>query len=341
MSATPVVLIAFNRPRVTRRVLEAIGQVRPERLFVIADGPRPGREDDAALCAEVRDLIDSSVDWPCKVERRYAETNIGLEANVELGLDWVFGQVDRAIVFEDDCIPDPTFFTFCDELLDRYAGDDRVWLIAGDKKLVPEEYFKGQSYAFSSWASVWGWATWADRWQRHRALFPRQHEGAAERAGQDPRTADAVRTQPAPPAEGALVTEAAKRHFTRVSQTTNGDHYGWDHHFWVTIMSQAGLCATPSLYMVENDGFGPDATHTQAARTPRPAQQMPFPLVHPAAVALDPQVESELELVLLRIDGKISRIAKQIVRPMWLRKIVRRIITNPVVWPLVKRLVAR
>lgn len=338
---TPVVLIAFNRPRVTRRVLDAIREVRPPRLFVLADGPRPDRPEDAALCAEVRALIDEGIDWPCQVERRYAEGNLGLEANVELGLDWVFGQVDRAIVFEDDCIPDPSFFGYCEELLDRYADDPRVWLIAGDKKLVPEEYFKGLSYAFSSWASVWGWASWADRWHRHRVLFPRDHDGAAERVGAEPRTADAVRTQPAPPAPGALVTEAARRHFTRVSETTNGDHYGWDHHFWVTIMSQGGLCATPSIYMVENDGFGPDATHTRANRVPRPAQEMAFPLVHPATVALDPDVEAELELVLLRIDGKLSRIAKRIVRPLWLRKIVRRIITQPVVWRLVRRLVAK
>jgi hypothetical protein len=336
----PVVLIAFNRPRVTQRVIDAWRAVQPSRIFVIADGPRPGNPTDAELCAEVREIIDS-IDWECTVESRYADTNIGLEANVELGLDWVFDQVDRAIVFEDDCVPDPSFFRFCDELLDRYADDDRVWLIAGDKKLVPREYFKGKSYAFSSWASVWGWATWADRWKQHRKLFPRQHEGAAERAGHKPRTADAVRTEPAPPAPGALTTEAGRRHFLKVSQTIDGDHYGWDHHFWVTIMSRGGLCATPSLYMIENDGFGPDATHTRANRQPRPAQEMAFPLAHPDTVALDPDVETELELVLLRIDGRLSRIAKQIVRPLWLRKVVRRIITQPLIWKYVRKLVAR
>lgn len=336
----PVVLIAFNRPRVTARVLDALRRVGPRRLFVIADGPRPGNADDLERCAAVRALLDG-IDWECQVEKRYAETNLGLEANVELGLDWVFSQVDRAIVFEDDCVPDPSFFDYCEELLDRYADDPRLWLIAGDKKGVPQELFKGQSYAFSNWASVWGWATWADRWQRHRALFPRDHAGAAERVGERPRTADAVRTVPAPPAPGALATEAGRRHFLNVSTTTDGDAYGWDHHFWVTIISQAGLCATPSLYLVENDGFGPDATHTRANRQPRPAQQMPFPMVHPPVVELDQEVEAELELVLLRIDGRLSRLAKQLIRPLWLRKVVRRIITQRHVWRAVRKLVAR
>ena len=340
MSDIPVVLIAFNRPRVTARVLDAFREVKPSRLFVIADGPRPGNAEDAARCAEVRALVDA-IDWDCEVQKRYAESNIGLEANVELGLDWVFSQVDRAVVFEDDCIPDPSFFRYCEELLDRYADDDRVWLIAGDKKLVPLEAFKGRSYGFSNWASVWGWATWADRWQAHRAIFPRDHAGAAERVGKDPRTADAVRTEPAPPHPDALATDAGRRHFLKVSQTVNGDHYGWDHHFWVTIISRNGLSATPSLYMIENDGFGPDATHTRANRQPRPAQEMAFPMIHPPEVALDVDVERELELVLLRIDGGISRIAKQIVRPLWLRKIVRRIITQKHIWKVVSRLVAR
>ncbi len=127
-----------------------------------------------------------TVDWPAKVEQKYAERNLGLEANVELGLDWVFSQVDRAIVLEDDCIPDPTFFRFCDELLERYADDPRVWQIGGDTHLVPPEMFGGDSYAFSTWASVWGWATWADRWHAHRAEFDRDHAGAEERVGQLP-----------------------------------------------------------------------------------------------------------------------------------------------------------
>jgi len=340
MLNAPVVLIAFNRPELTRRTLESIRQAAPSRLLLLADGPRPDRPEDEALCAEVRAEL-RKIDWPCEVSERFSERNLGCEANIELGLDWVFSQVDRAIVFEDDCIPDPSFFTYCEELLDRYADDDRVWLIAGDKKGVPLEKFHGQSYAFSNWASVWGWATWADRWQRHRAVFPRDHAGATERVGQVPRTADALRTVPAPPSPEALATEAGRRHFLNVSRTTNGDAYGWDHHFWVTIISQAGLCATPSLYLVENDGFGPDATHTRASRQPRPAQQMPFPLVHPPAVELDRDVEAELELVLLRIDGRLSRFAKQIIRPLWLRKIVRRVITQRHVWRAVRKVVAR
>ena len=351
---TPVVLIAFNRPQLTERTLAALRAVRPERLFVVADGPRASHPEDAALCAEVRALVDG-VDWACHVEKKYAERNLGLEANVELGLDWVFAQVEEAIVLEDDCIPDPTFFAYATELLDRYRDVPRVWMVSGDNKDVPRELFAGDSYAFTSWASVWGWATWADRWHAHRALFDRDHAGTEDRAGlgaglgagleagpgAGPRTCDAHRVRPAVPAPGSLATTAARKHFNFVSTTVDGDRYGWDHHFWVTIMAQGGLCATPAHNTVENDGYGEGATHTRAAKDPTPAEPMPFPLRHPSEVALNLEVEKELELVLLRTDGRLSRLARRLIRPLWLRALVRRAITRPLVWRAVRQVVAR
>jgi hypothetical protein len=336
----PVVLIVFRRPDVTRRNLEVLRKVRPEQLFVVADGPRPGRPEEAEQCAAVRALIDE-IDWPVKVERKLAERNLGLEANVELGLDWVFSQVDRAIVLEDDCIPDPSFFAYADELLTRYADEKRIWQIGGDTHLVPQEMFGGYSYGFSTWASVWGWATWADRWQAHRAEFDRDHAGAEDRVDEVPRTAPAQRTRVATPHPEALVTEAAFKHFTFVSTEPDGDRYGWDHHWWVTIMSRQGLSIMPCVNLVEHDGYGEGATHTRAAKDPVPAESLAFPLQHPPVVELNEVAERELELVLLRTDGRLSRLARKLIRPLWMRALVRRVLEIPVVWRVVRRLVGQ
>ena len=112
-------------------------------MFLVADGPRADRPDDAALCAETRAVFDE-IDWPCDVQRRFSEVNLGVEGNVELGLDWVFSQVPEAMIFEDDCTPDPTFFRFAEELLDRYRDDDRVWQIAGNRHGVPTQALQGR-----------------------------------------------------------------------------------------------------------------------------------------------------------------------------------------------------
>lgn len=336
----PVVVVGFNRPDVTRRNLAVVQALRPAEVFLILDGPRSTHPEDQLRCAEVRRMV-KDLSWPGRVHTRFAERNLGLEANIELGLDWVFDRVDRAIVVEDDCIGELSFFAYCEELLKRYADDPRVWQIAGDNKNVPTQLFEGHSYAFSTWASVWGWATWADRWQAHRAQFDRDHCGAEERVGQRPRTAPSQRTSPAIPHPDSLVTKAARKHFGVVAQEVNGDLRGWDHHWWVTIMSERGLSVTPALNLVENDGYGDDATHTRSAKAPVPSEPMPFPLAHPPHVQLDRAVEAALELDLLRTDGQWSRWARRLIRPLWLRAAVRRVMTFPPVWRLISRLVSR
>jgi len=315
VSGTPVVLIAFNRPDVTRRTFAAIREARPPHLFLVCDGPRTDRPDDAAGVAAVRALFDD-VDWPCEVDRRFSEQNLGVEANVELGLDHVFSQVERAVVLEDDCLADPTFFRYADQLLDRYAADQRVWQVAGNGLGVAESLFHGSSYAFSAWASVWGWATWADRWHRHRELFPRTHTGTG---GEAP-----VRTAAVELGRAELVTSGGRRHFVEAAASGDVFTHGWDKHWWLSIMSAGGVCVTPSHSLVENVGFGEGATHTVGSGADYGvARPMAFPLVHPADVVVDVDVERELELILNRVGGRMAHLVRRLVRSARIRRVLR------------------
>lgn len=333
---TPVVMFVFNRPELTRRSLDAIRRAQPEQLFVVADGPRPGRPDDERLCAETRELF-ADLDWPCVVERRFAETNRGLDPNIEAGIDWVFSQVDTAIFLEDDCIADPTFFVYCEDLLERYRDEKSVWMITGDTHEVPEALFKDASYDFATWASVWGWASWADRWHAHRALFDRQHVPP----GEPGRLVPPHRAVPAPPHPEALVSDGGRRHFTKVASDVDPASYFWDHHWWVTIINQNGLSAVPRHNLVENDGYGEGATNVRAKKESNPARPLALPIRHPQAVERNRPVEEELELVMVRTDSLLPRIARALIRPLWMRAIVRRIITQPTIWRLVRRVLGR
>ncbi len=294
-------------------------------MFLVADGPRADRPDDAELCAQTRAVFDE-IDWPCEVQRRFSDVNLGVEGNVELGLDWVFGQVPEALVFEDDCTPDPTFFGFAEELLDRYRDDPRVWQISGNRHGVPRRLYKGNSYAFSSWASVWGWATWADRWQQHRKVFPRDHVRRTDTdAGDAP-----LRTVPAVPAPGTLVTRAGQRHFAEAAQSSDVVTHGWDKHWWLTILSEGGLTIAPAGNLVVNSGFGADATHGQLAGPrgrPRGADGA-SPCATPRSVALDVDVERELELHLNRVGGPTARFARKLIRSPRLRRAARAVVNS-------------
>lgn len=164
---TPVAFLVFNRPDTTARVFEAIRAARPRTLLVVADGPRRDRPEEAERCREVLAIVDR-VDWPCEVLRNLSPDNLGCGRRIASGLSWVFEQVERAIILEDDCLPHPDFFGFCTALLERYAEDPRVSMIGGTNflggGLAPEVT---ESYVYSRYFPVWGWASWRRAWARY------------------------------------------------------------------------------------------------------------------------------------------------------------------------------
>jgi hypothetical protein len=159
---TPVSFFVFNRPKTTAIVFEQIRRARPTRLLLIADGPRPDRVREAEECNAVRAIIEQ-VDWPCEVMKNYANTNMGCKRRMSSGLDWVFQCVEESIILEDDCVPDQSFFRFCEMMLEKYRDDRRVMQIGGSN-LIAEKMNIEESYYFSYVFSIWGWATWRRAW---------------------------------------------------------------------------------------------------------------------------------------------------------------------------------
>ena len=332
--ATPVVLVVFNRPDLTRMTLAALRRVAPADLYVIADGPRPWQPEDPVKCAATRAVVEE-VDWPCRVHRLFREHNLGCEGSIELGLDWVFSQVERAIVVEDDCVPDPTFFAYAEELLQRYADDEQVMMIAGNALEVPQKLFRGDSYAFTSFSSVWGWATWARAWQRHRALFPRGHQGTEDVPGTKP-PERAVGRLP----DGVLATAAGRRYFQTVADSTDGGAYSWDSHWWVSLLMLEARAITPAVNLVQNVGFGEDATYTRSGKIGPPSHPMIFPLRHPATTIRSAPVQRELELMLVRGTGALARRMKQLLGQGRLWAVLRFLATNRVSMAAVRTVAA-
>jgi hypothetical protein len=268
MADTPVAYIVFNRPRHTQRTFGVLREQRPRKLYIIADGPRPGRPDDVGLCKAVRSIIEH-VDWPCEVQRNYSEVNLGLKRRVSSGLGWVFEQEDRAIVLEDDCLPHRDFFVFCDTLLERYAEDERVAVITGNNFQAGR--WRGRaSYYFSKYNHCWGWATWRRAWHRYDgglSFWPQWRESRGWRQ---------------------QVSDPVERHywegiFCRVHM---GEIDSWAYPWTGSTWYHGGLTATPNVNLVSNIGFGPDGTHT-LADTDRPglATMALGTLTHPTRVA--------------------------------------------------------
>jgi len=249
-------------------MFETVRKLRPSQLFIVADGPRPDHPTDAEKCEEVRRIV-TTLDWPCDCKVNLADSNMGLKGRVHSGLSWVFDQVERAIILEDDCVPDPTFFPFCAELLERYADDERVMTISGDNYqfgTVPCPH----SYYFSRHMHCWGWASWRRAWKLHDPSLPYWPElkadGWIESFVQDP---------------------GERRHWHEVLDAAAlGQSNSWAYPWSYTTLRHNGLNIHPAVNLVTNVGFGPDATHTLGVSlfANIPAGSMTWPLNHPPHV---------------------------------------------------------
>lgn len=240
-----IAFFVFNRPDVTRRVLARIASARPDRLFLVADGPRPDRAGEAEAVAQVREIV-ACVDWPCEVHRNFATENLGCRTRMSSGIDWVFSLVEEAIILEDDCLPDPSFFPYCQELLERYRHDTRVMHIGGSNFLADKLEFT-DSYHFSKYPHIWGWATWRRAWRCYDV-----------RMSSWPKFVSAgLLKRPCP-------GHRERAYWTAMFQSMYGGVIDtWDYQWIYACWEQNGLAILPAVNLVSNIGGGEMATHTK------------------------------------------------------------------------------
>lgn len=265
---TPVTFIIFKRPQTTEKVFQAIRQVKPKKLFVIADRPRTDRPGEAEKCEASRAIIDR-VDWECEVIKNYADTNLGCATRVSSGLDWVFSKVEQTIILEDDCIPHNSFFRFSEELLEKYQNDTRISSISAQNVQAGQPR-TNYSYYFSRYSHCWGWATWKRAWQHYDLNIKLWQEVQAQNLLHD-----------------ILLDSKAVNYWRRTFQTIYDNPTGitWDYQWTFACWMQGSLSITPNVNLVANVGVGADATHFTSDKEfsfiNLPTQSMEFPLKHP------------------------------------------------------------
>ena len=273
---TPILLIVFRRADLVTLVLEELRSVRPCKLYVAADGPRPGVATEPAECEAVRRAVVEGIDWPCEVRLRFRDANLGVQDGVVDAINWVFSTEEQAIILEDDILPTVDFFRFCDELLDRYRADSQVAAICGTS------YLQGPSkvsYYASNCIDMWGWATWRDRWRGYDAQMSAwpsfDHSGRlAAMPGASPRFA---------------------RYWRNIFDRTLAGHMNtWDYQWILTCWNKGQVALHPKVPLVRNIGFDDRASHTQVNRQPR-YSRVPRPLSFPlhAPSTLKPDAASE------------------------------------------------
>lgn len=294
----PVVFIIFNRPDTTIRVFNEIRRYRPERLLVIADGPRNGRAGESDRCIATRQIIDS-VDWPCQVQRCWSDVNLGCRKRVSSGLTWAFSQTDAAIVLEDDCLPEPSFFPYCEELLARYAKDERVASICGGH-FLDRRNPTNTSYRFSRFSHIWGWASWSRAWRNYDVDM---------QAWAGLRQTGWLRGE----CSSDIEVDFWQTVFDRVAA---GRIDTWDYQWIFSCWTQRRVSVVPAVNLISNIGFGANATHTTniSRWANLPTSPIEAELRHPTTLAIDHDADNEVARLQYRRSWK---------RRLWDRWIVR------------------
>lgn len=242
---SPVVVIVFNRPENTLKVFNQIKKVQPPKLYIISDGARDSVETDESYVNQCRDIV-AKVDWPCAVVKIFSSRNLGCKRRVITGLDKVFNEDEAAIILEDDCAPTEKFFEFCDWGLKQYKDEEQVGIISGSNLL---DYLNETTTAragFSMYINCWGWATWRRTWRKFDPLL----------------SLEEVRKQGKQMLEKVPLSNIQRMFWIGVFRHSIYSQTIWDFYLQYVFFKYGMVSVYPVVNLVENIGFGTDATHT-------------------------------------------------------------------------------
>jgi hypothetical protein len=296
-----ILLLVFNRPETTRHVFEAIKKIKPTKLYLASDGPRPHKKADIKKVEAVKSFLITSVDWDCEVKTLFRGKNMGCGQAVFEAISWFFNQEEMGIILEDDILPLQSFFPFCQELLLKYHKDERIAMISGSNH---SGYCPPQSYVFSKYKACWGWASWRRAWKNMdfemRWLESQCKEKIIQNMGY------------------STISESYWR--GTIDHIKSGRINTWDWQWYFSIAANNQLCIFPKNNLTENIGFHKDATHTLSkpnwAETA--AEEITFPLIHPDYVIPDPIHDQAFE------ERKIKNAALKRFIPIFLKKVIKK-----------------
>ncbi len=289
---TAVLFLIFNRPDTTQVVFNEIRKAQPKYLFIAADGPRKDRPGETEMCQKTREIVDQ-VDWECTVSKLYRNENMGCKNAISSAIDWFFSNVEEGIILEDDCVPDPSFFLFCQELLEKYRDDKRIMMISGNNFQFGRKR-TDSSYYFSRYAHIWGWATWKRSWK----LYDKE-----------------MKEWPEIRKKGFLKDILFERKIVKYWETIfdsvyNGSINTWDYQWVFSCLIQRGLSIIPNENLVSNIGFDKIGTHTtgNSIFSKLPKVTMKFPLIHNKYVIRDMQADKFTEEIWFSHNGFLKNL---------------------------------
>jgi hypothetical protein len=252
MNDAPFLYLVFNRPDLTAISFESIKKVKPQKLYVAADGPRKNIEGDLELCTRTREIVINGVDWPCEIHTLFREENLGCKESVGGALDWFFTHEDKGIIIEDDILISDAFIKYSNYLLNKYYDDDGIFSINGNSIGYDTNNI---NFGKTNYFNMWGWATWRRSWIKVKETW--QNVMSTEQVDinnltESLRLFSYVENQP--------WFDYWMKIFTN---TKDGKIDTWDYQWLYTALINKQKSIFPTKILVQNIGFNSNATHTK------------------------------------------------------------------------------
>lgn len=311
---TPILFLIFNRLDTTTQVFNEIKKIKPKRFYIACDGARTHKEGEKDKVQKVRDFVLTNIDWDCEVRTLFRDNNLGCKEAVSSAITWFFENEEMGIILEDDCLPSQSFFLFCEELLLKYKEDTRIWLISGTNQLYEKKSGVNESYSFSKYDHIWGWASWRRAWSSYdkkilsyplmkeqnmlKDIFPNKKEYD-------------------------IYIDIYDRVYEGLIDT-------WDYQWRYCLLINDAKSIIPNINMISNIGFGEDATHSKKIRPEanRKRGDLSFPLVHPVYIANNIEDDNKKRNKLIKeysYIGIISNIIREVGFWGFIKKALRKI----------------
>lgn len=284
MVRTPILLITFNRPEHTRRVLSQILKQEPQSLYVCQDGAREGNENDRVKCQEVREVINELTSAYMVTHSNfllftlYSSLNLGCGPGPQAGITWFFENVEQGIIMEDDCLPHPDFFGYCEDLLNRYKDNPQVQFV--NSTLYHNRWKCEGSYGFSHYMITGAWAAWRSTWQGFDLDL---HDLNAWKFRRQVLRLTKNRA------------EANWWYFiVKAIQADKSKKSYWDYQMQIHLFKNNALTIHPAVNLISNIGFDAEGTHTTWNDGRGDKSVFPImPLVHPKNIEVNTQIDAD------------------------------------------------
>lgn len=216
-----------------------------------------------------------------------AEENLGLKRSIVNGLRLMSENEPFFTVLEDDCIPTFQFFQFMDLALKNFQEDLRIGMVQGSVTAPLQSLSKfGLDIFATRRMKIWGWGTWARAARDFDASVP------------DWTPSQWRKFLKLHDFSGRLLRTKA-RAFSSVDKIDT-----WDYQWVFHLLNQGQVAIAPARNLVENIGWGRDATHTKIRNAAffRPREEFPGDLSALRWEAIGPV--TELETLIDKFDEK-------------------------------------